>query len=48
VNLLVRLVLRHPTETLTDAAANTLRDDIYALLHEGSVHQWASRVSFAA
>ncbi len=43
VNLLVRLVLRHPTETLTDHAANALRDDVYALLHEGSVHQWAAR-----
>jgi phenylalanyl-tRNA synthetase alpha chain len=43
VNLLVRLVLRHPTETLTDSAANLLRDDVYAVLHEGSVHQWAAR-----
>jgi phenylalanyl-tRNA synthetase alpha chain len=43
VNLLVRLVLRHPTETLTDHAANLLRDDVYAVLHEGSVHQWATR-----
>jgi phenylalanyl-tRNA synthetase alpha chain len=43
VNLLVRLVLRHPTETLTDQAANLLRDDVYAVLHEGSVHQWAAR-----
>jgi phenylalanyl-tRNA synthetase alpha chain len=43
VNLLVRLVLRHPTETLTDHAANLLRDDVYAVLHEGSVHQWAAR-----
>ena len=41
VNLLVRLVLRHPTETLTDHAANALRDEVYALLHEGTVHQWA-------
>ena len=43
VNLLVRLVLRHPTETLTDHAANMLRDEVYAVLHEGSVHQWAAR-----
>ena len=42
VNLLVRLVLRHPTETLTDEAANVLRDQVYAALHEGTVHQWAS------
>jgi phenylalanyl-tRNA synthetase alpha chain len=43
VNLLVRLVLRHPTQTLTDHAANVLRDDVYALLHEGTVHQWSTR-----
>jgi phenylalanyl-tRNA synthetase alpha chain len=43
VNLLVRLVLRHPTQTLRDHAANVLRDDVYAVLHEGSVHQWAAR-----
>jgi phenylalanyl-tRNA synthetase alpha chain len=43
VNLLVRLVLRHPTETLTDHAANVLRDEVYAVLHQGSVHQWATR-----
>jgi len=48
VNLLVRLVLRHPTDTLTAEAANVLRDEIYGLLHAGSVHQWASPVSFAA
>lgn len=44
VNLLVRLVLRHPTETLTDHAANVLRDDVYRVLHEGTVHQWAAAV----
>jgi phenylalanyl-tRNA synthetase alpha chain len=43
VNLLVRMVLRHPTRTLTDAAANVLRDEVYALLHEGEVFQWAAR-----
>jgi phenylalanyl-tRNA synthetase alpha chain len=41
-NLLARLVLRHPTRTLTDAEANELRDRVYALIHEGSVYQWAS------
>jgi phenylalanyl-tRNA synthetase alpha chain len=40
-NLLVRLVLRHPTRTLTDAEANALRDRVYAVIHQGSVHQWA-------
>jgi phenylalanyl-tRNA synthetase alpha chain len=41
-NMLVRLVLRHPTRTLTDAEANELRDRVYAAIHEGSVYQWAS------
>jgi phenylalanyl-tRNA synthetase alpha chain len=41
-NLLVRLVLRHPTKTLTDGEANALRDRVYAAIHEGSVHQWAA------
>jgi phenylalanyl-tRNA synthetase alpha chain len=41
-NLLVRLVLRHPTKTLTDGEANALRDRVYAVVHEGSVYQWAS------
>jgi phenylalanyl-tRNA synthetase alpha chain len=43
VNLLVRLVLRHPSQTLTDADANALRDDVYALVHEGTTHQWCCR-----
>jgi catechol 2,3-dioxygenase-like lactoylglutathione lyase family enzyme len=33
-NLLVRLVLRHPTRTLGAAEANVLRDRVYASLHE--------------
>jgi phenylalanyl-tRNA synthetase alpha chain len=41
-NLLVRLVLRHPTKTLTDADANALRDRVYSVLHEGSAYQWAA------
>jgi phenylalanyl-tRNA synthetase alpha chain len=41
-NLLVRLVLRHPTRALTNAEANVLRDRVYAAIHEGSVYQWAS------
>ena len=32
-NLLVRIVLRHLTRTLTDAEANAVRDRIYAALH---------------
>jgi phenylalanyl-tRNA synthetase alpha chain len=35
-NLLVRVVLRHPTRSLAKAEANALRDHIYAALHEGS------------
>jgi phenylalanyl-tRNA synthetase alpha chain len=41
-NALVRLVLRHPTRTLTASEANRIRDDVYAAIHEGDVHQWAS------
>jgi phenylalanyl-tRNA synthetase alpha chain len=41
VNLLLRVVLRHPERTLTDADANALRDRIYAALHEGAAHEWA-------
>jgi phenylalanyl-tRNA synthetase alpha chain len=41
-NLLVRVVLRHPTRSLAKAEANALRDRIYAALHEGSVWEWAA------
>jgi phenylalanyl-tRNA synthetase alpha chain len=41
-NLLVRVVLRHPTRSLRKAEANTLRDRIYAALHEGSEWEWAA------
>jgi phenylalanyl-tRNA synthetase alpha chain len=41
-NVLVRIVLRPPDRTLTSAEANELRDRVYAALHEGSAHQWAS------
>jgi phenylalanyl-tRNA synthetase alpha chain len=41
-NVLLRLVLRHPTRTLTAAQANRLRDRVYAAVHEGTAHQWAS------
>jgi len=41
-NVLVRVVLRSPERTLTDDEANQLRDAVYAALHEGSVHQWAT------
>jgi phenylalanyl-tRNA synthetase alpha chain len=39
-NVLVRLVLRHPTRTLTAAEANRTRDDIYAAIHEGDAYEW--------
>jgi phenylalanyl-tRNA synthetase alpha chain len=41
-NLLVRVVLRDLERTLTAAEANQLRDRIYAALHRGAAHQWAS------
>lgn len=40
-NVLLRLVLRHPTRTLTAEEANGLRDEVYAALHAGGVHHWA-------
>ena len=42
-NVLLRLVIRDLTQTLTSTQANELRDEIYAALHEGSVSTWASR-----
>ena len=39
-NLLVRVVLRHPTRSVAKAEANALRDRIYAALHEGTAHEW--------
>jgi phenylalanyl-tRNA synthetase alpha chain len=41
-NLLVRLVLRPWDATLSDHAANVLRDRVYAALHQGDAHQWAA------
>jgi phenylalanyl-tRNA synthetase alpha chain len=40
-NVLVRLVLRHPTRTLTAEEGNRARNAVYAAIHEGGVHQWA-------
>jgi phenylalanyl-tRNA synthetase alpha chain len=42
-NLLVRVTLRALDRTLTHDECNELRDDIYAALHAGTVHHWASR-----
>jgi phenylalanyl-tRNA synthetase alpha chain len=41
-NLLVRVVLRHLDRTLTNDEANSLRDRIYAAIHQGSRYQWAA------
>lgn len=41
-NLLVRVVIRHPDRTLTDADANNLRDRIYAAVHQGTTQEWAT------
>jgi phenylalanyl-tRNA synthetase alpha chain len=41
-NLLVRVVLRHLERTLTSEEANSLRDRIYAAIHQGTRHQWAA------
>jgi phenylalanyl-tRNA synthetase alpha chain len=40
-NVLVRLVLRHPTRTLTAEEANRARNAVYAAIHEGGAHEWA-------
>jgi phenylalanyl-tRNA synthetase alpha chain len=41
-NVLVRVVLRHLERTLTGGEANSLRDRIYAAIHQGTRHQWAA------
>ena len=40
-NLLVRIVLCDLDRTLTGQEANSLRDRIYAAIHQGSAYQWA-------
>ncbi|HEU4409732.1 MAG TPA: hypothetical protein VFS43_31045 [Polyangiaceae bacterium] len=44
-NVLVRVVLRDLERTLTHEEANALRDRVYAALHRGAVHAWASRAA---
>jgi phenylalanyl-tRNA synthetase alpha chain len=39
-NVLLRIVLRDPARTLSDAEANTIRDRVYAAVHRGTAHQW--------
>jgi phenylalanyl-tRNA synthetase alpha chain len=41
-NLLLRMILRPLDRTLTDSEANAVRDRVYAALHEGPHHEWAS------
>lgn len=41
-NVLVRIELSNVERTLTDDEANQLRDRIYAAIHQGTTHQWAS------
>jgi phenylalanyl-tRNA synthetase alpha chain len=41
-NVLVRAVLRSLDRTLTAEEANRLRDRIYARIHRGTVHHWAT------
>jgi len=41
-NLLVRVVLRDLEKTLTNEAANALRDRIYLAIHRGTEYQWAA------
>jgi phenylalanyl-tRNA synthetase alpha chain len=42
-NVLLRLVIRDLERTLTSAEANQLRDEVYAVLHQGSVKTWAAK-----
>jgi phenylalanyl-tRNA synthetase alpha chain len=42
-NVLLRIVLRDLERTLTAEKANGLRDHVYRAVHEGDVHQWASK-----
>ncbi len=41
-NVLLRVVLRHPTRTLRNEEANRLRDAVYAAIHEGTEWTWAA------
>ena len=41
-NVLLRLVIRHPTRTLTTEEANRIRNAVYAAVHEGAAWQWAA------
>ena len=40
-NLLVRLVIRHPTRSVSREEANDLRNRVYQAVHKGAVLSWA-------
>jgi phenylalanyl-tRNA synthetase alpha chain len=42
-NVLVRITIRPFDRTLTGIQANTLRDRIYDVIHQGTAGQWATR-----
>jgi phenylalanyl-tRNA synthetase alpha chain len=44
-NVLLRVVVRDLTRTLTAAEANAIRDRIYAGLHEGSAYEWSEQAA---
>jgi phenylalanyl-tRNA synthetase alpha chain len=44
-NLLVRVVLRDLEKTLTNEAANSLRDRIYLAIHQGTEYPWAHQAA---
>lgn len=41
-NLLLRLVLRHPSRTLVANEGNEIRDAAYRALHQGAMYEWAT------
>lgn len=40
-NMLVRLTIRHPTRSITQAEANALRNRVYQAVHRGATMEWA-------
>lgn len=44
-NVLLRVVVRDLTRTLTAAGANAIRDRIYAGLHEGAAYEWSEQAA---
>lgn len=41
-NILIRLIIRHPTRTLTSTEANSVRDRVYLALHAGHKKELAN------